>query len=157
MTTATETKVKDPVCGMEINPAQAAGQREFGGATYYFCSDSCQQKFDADPAQYAAADTQAPAVIAAPAATDGASGERCDLPILGMHCAACATRIEKALGKAPGVQGAGVNYATGRATVHYDPHATDTAKLRDVVKNVGYDAIVPQAAPQSTAGHTHRG
>ena len=162
MTTATETKVKDPVCGMEINPAQAAGQRDCSDATYYFCSDSCQAKFDADPAQYAMADTQAPVASAtpqaAPAATNdasgasGASGERCDLPILGMHCAACAARIEKALGKAPGVQQAGVNYATARATVHYDARTTDAAKLRDVVKNVGYDAIVP---PSSTRNRAH--
>ena len=155
MTTATETKAKDPVCGMEINPAQAAAHRNYGGATYYFCSESCGAKFDADPAQYATAEVQAPAVDAVPVATNGTGGERCDLPILGMHCAACATRIEKALGKAPGVQQAGVNYATGRATVHYDPHATDAAKLRDVVKNAGYDAIVPPSAPQSTAGHAH--
>jgi Cu+-exporting ATPase len=156
MTTAIQSTVKDPVCGMEINSVQAAGQREYGGAAYYFCSDSCLQKFDADPAQYVTAASE-PAAIqatdAAPATTDGAAGERCDLPILGMHCAACATRIEKALNKAPGVQNAGVNYATGRATVHYDPQTTDAAKLREVVKKTGYDAIVPQAA--STHGHAH--
>lgn len=176
MATATQTKVKDPVCGMELSSAQAAGHRDYGGATYYFCSDSCQKKFDADPAQYATADAQTSATDAArqavpatatpttdtPAANKGASGdqifdERCDLPILGMHCAACATRIEKALGKAPGVQQAGVNYATGRATVHYDPRTTDTARLRDVVKKLGYDAIVPNSAPQNTAGHSTAG
>jgi len=156
MTTATQTKVKDPVCGMEIDSSQAAGHRDYNGATYGFCSDSCQSKFDADPAQYATAsepsNESAPdqASIAAPVAAESAKGERCDLPILGMHCAACATRIEKALSKAPGVQGAGVNYATARATVHYDPQATDVGKLRDVVKKVGYDAIVPQTLASST-------
>ena len=161
MTTAIQSTVKDPVCGMEINSVQAAGQREYGGATYYFCSDSCLQKFDADPAQYVTVASEPAAIQATDAALattdgaagDGATGERCDLPILGMHCAACATRIEKALNKAPGVQNAGVNYATGRATVHYDPQTTDAAKLREVVKKTGYDAIVPQAA--STHGHAH--
>ena len=68
----------------------------------------------------------------------------------GMHCAACATRIEKALNKTPGVQNAGVNYATGRATVHFDPRATDAEKLRGAVQSAGYDAILPQAADAST-------
>ena len=45
------------------------------------------------------------------------SAERIDLPITGMTCAACANRIERSLNKTPGVRKAGVNYATGRATV----------------------------------------
>jgi Cu+-exporting ATPase len=92
-------------------------------------------------------------VKAATSPTEELPGERCDLPIIGMHCAACATRVEKALNKAPGVQQAGVNYATARATVHYDPQTTNIQQLRDVVKKSGYDAIV--AAPQSTLEHEH--
>jgi Cu+-exporting ATPase len=145
MTTETQTKVKDPVCGMKIEPSQAASQRDYKGATYHFCSDECRAKFDADPAQYAAADTP-PAMDAA---TNGANNVRSDLPLLGMHCAACATRIEKALKKASGVENASVNFATTRATVHYDPQQTSPQKLRDVVKSVGYDAIV---APDAAAG-----
>lgn len=45
---------KDPVCGMEIDPAKAAGSVEYEGQTYYFCSPSCQQAFQADPAKHAA-------------------------------------------------------------------------------------------------------
>jgi Cu+-exporting ATPase len=74
---------------------------------------------------------------------------RSDLPLLGMHCAACATRIEKALAKAPGVEEAGVNFATARATVHYDPQQTDLETLREVVKRAGYDAIVPESTPRA--------
>lgn len=51
MATAQKTD-KDPVCGMEIDPATAAGQSEYQGQTYYFCSAGCKQKFDSDPAQY---------------------------------------------------------------------------------------------------------
>ena len=76
-------------------------------------------------------------------AAHGAQTQSADLPLLGMHCAACANRIEKALNKAPGVESCNVNYATTRATVSYDPAQTDAHKLRDVVKNAGYDAIVP--------------
>ncbi len=67
------------------------------------------------------------------------------MPVLGMHCAACATRIEGALKLAPGVSRAAVNYATGRATVEYDPAATAPADLIGVVREVGYDAVLPTA------------
>jgi Cu+-exporting ATPase len=44
---------KDPVCGMQVEPAKAAGSTEYNGKTYTFCSTSCKQKFDRDPKQYA--------------------------------------------------------------------------------------------------------
>ena len=47
-----ETTVKDPVCGMQIDPATAAGQSDYQGTTYSFCSASCKQKFDQNPGLY---------------------------------------------------------------------------------------------------------
>ncbi len=44
--------VKDVVCGMEINPEEAAGQSEYQGKTFYFCAPGCKRKFDANPQQY---------------------------------------------------------------------------------------------------------
>ncbi|MGN6544839.1 MAG: heavy metal translocating P-type ATPase, partial [Aureliella sp.] len=44
----------DPVCGMTVDPATAAGSLEHDGQTYYFCSQSCRQKFASNPAQYLA-------------------------------------------------------------------------------------------------------
>ena len=43
---------KDVVCGMQVDPATAAGTSNFNGKTYYFCSKGCKAKFDANPAQY---------------------------------------------------------------------------------------------------------
>src|SRR5688572_30627318 len=43
---------KDPVCGMEIDEAKAAGKSEHDGQTFYFCSAGCKQKFDQDPHRY---------------------------------------------------------------------------------------------------------
>ena len=37
----------DPVCGMTVNPATAAGASERDGQTFYFCSQGCKEKFDA--------------------------------------------------------------------------------------------------------------
>ena len=39
----------DPVCGMDVAPEEAAGRRQHGGRTYYFCSATCERKFIADP------------------------------------------------------------------------------------------------------------
>ncbi|WEV66175.1 heavy metal translocating P-type ATPase [Bifidobacterium sp. ESL0764] len=44
--------VKDPVCGMMIDPKTAAGSQDYNGKTYYFCSQGCVDNFAADPAKY---------------------------------------------------------------------------------------------------------
>ncbi|HEX6331625.1 MAG TPA: heavy metal translocating P-type ATPase [Actinomycetota bacterium] len=46
--------VRDPVCGMDIDPATAAGTAEHDGTTYYFCSESCRERFVAEPEKFAA-------------------------------------------------------------------------------------------------------
>jgi Cu+-exporting ATPase len=37
---------------MDIDPATAAGQSEYKGQTYYFCSMGCKKSFDANPEKY---------------------------------------------------------------------------------------------------------
>lgn len=46
------TTVKDLVCGMDIDPATAAGKSEHNGQTYYFCSLGCMKAFDENPGKY---------------------------------------------------------------------------------------------------------
>jgi len=43
---------KDPVCGMQVDPAKAAGSSVHEGKTYYFCSKMCQQRFEQKPESY---------------------------------------------------------------------------------------------------------
>jgi YHS domain-containing protein len=45
-------KVKDLVCGMEIDPKEAAGKSEYQRRTYYFCSPDCKKAFDKEPEKY---------------------------------------------------------------------------------------------------------
>jgi Cu+-exporting ATPase len=45
--------VIDPVCGMRIDPDDAAAEVEHGGTTYYFCSGACRSLFVATPDQFA--------------------------------------------------------------------------------------------------------
>ena len=42
----------DPVCGMTVDPKQAAGSYQHAGRTYYFCNQSCLNQFKADPQRY---------------------------------------------------------------------------------------------------------
>ena len=44
---------RDPVCNMQVDEKNAAGQSDYQGQTYYFCSESCKEKFDQNPQQYA--------------------------------------------------------------------------------------------------------
>jgi YHS domain-containing protein len=52
MTMTNSTAVKDLVCGMDVDPASAEARSEHQGETYYFCSASCKETFDANPARY---------------------------------------------------------------------------------------------------------
>ncbi|WP_297739981.1 heavy metal-binding domain-containing protein, partial [Nocardioides sp.] len=45
--------VKDPVCGMDVNPATSTLTAAHEGETFHFCSAGCQSKFEANPDQYA--------------------------------------------------------------------------------------------------------
>lgn len=47
------TNHTDPICGMQVDEKNAAGQSQHDGQTYYFCSPGCKAKFDQNPQQYA--------------------------------------------------------------------------------------------------------
>jgi len=44
--------VTDPVCGMRIDPDDAAATAEHEGTTYYFCSEACHEAFVEDPESF---------------------------------------------------------------------------------------------------------
>jgi Cu2+-exporting ATPase len=46
-------KVKDPVCGMELEPEMAYSKTEYAGNTFYFCSKQCEEEFKKNPEKYA--------------------------------------------------------------------------------------------------------
>ena len=76
--------------------------------------------------------------------------ESCALDISGMTCASCSTRVEKALGKVPGVLDASVNLATEQATVKL-AQGTSPAALIAAVERAGYGAQLPQSANEIPA------
>jgi Cu+-exporting ATPase len=77
--------------------------------------------------------------------------QRVELPITGMTCASCASRIEKRLNALEGVE-ATVNYATERAAVEFDATRATADDLVAAVQSAGYDAVVPAAVDESEPG-----
>ena len=63
------------------------------------------------------------------------------IPIGGMTCAACAQRIEKAIGKLEGVEKVSVNLATEKATVAYHPQFVRASQIKQVIEKTGYKAL----------------
>jgi Cu+-exporting ATPase len=64
--------------------------------------------------------------------------QRLDLPLKGMNCAGCATRIEKELQGLAGVQEAQVNFATEKATLRFDPADLNIDQIIHAVEDIGY-------------------
>jgi Cu+-exporting ATPase len=81
--------------------------------------------------------------------------ERLDLPIEGMTCAACATRIGKGLNKIEGVSQADVNLAAARATVHFDPTITSRAEFAEKIESLGYRVPEVDRRDEAEAEYAH--
>ncbi|MFN2316803.1 MAG: heavy metal translocating P-type ATPase, partial [Gemmatimonadales bacterium] len=67
------------------------------------------------------------------------------IPVEGMTCAACTSRVEKALTRHAGVSDASVNLMLRQATVRFDPATTTPDALVEAVRSTGYDASLPVA------------
>ncbi|KAB0516652.1 heavy metal translocating P-type ATPase [Pseudomonas extremorientalis] len=78
-----------------------------------------------------------------------------DLPIGGMTCASCAGRVERALGKVPGVQSVSVNLANERAHVEV-LGLMDPGVLIAAVDKAGYTASLPQSETSTDADQARR-
>jgi Cu+-exporting ATPase len=141
---ASPVTVTDPVCGMKIDPASAAAKRDFGGRTYYFCSEGCARQFDANPAAYLPRPPEgvasSPVVGSATTGVNpGLAGPlRVEVPIADLDCATCALTVERTLGSLDGVRQASVNFATAKAHVTYDPARVSLPAMERAVKRAGY-------------------
>ncbi len=65
--------------------------------------------------------------------------------IEGMHCDGCAERIRSLLAAAPGVREASASFAEGAARVRYNPHATNEARLAEVIEKAGFTVAAGQS------------
>jgi Cu+-exporting ATPase len=80
--------------------------------------------------------------------TDGAA-ESIRIPVSGMTCAACSSRIQRTLQKQPGVADASVNLMMKTATVRFDPKAVTAQRLVETIRETGYGAEL--ASPDQSA------
>ena len=55
--------VKDPVCGMDVDPHATPHRSEYRGRTFYFCCDGCRASFEADPEKYLSPEERPPADV----------------------------------------------------------------------------------------------
>src|SRR3546814_20949797 len=77
--------VKDPVCGMSVDPMATAHHATHAGNAYHFCRAGCRAKFIADPAQYASGALRAQA-DAAPGALWTCPMHRSEALRVGKEC-----------------------------------------------------------------------
>ena len=127
--------VRDPVCGMEIEPQSAFAKREHIGQTFYFCSQSCVKKFDADSHRYASAVSSATTGIA----PDAKGPVRIALPVGGLQKSG-GPALERATRALSGVIKATANVKEGRVFVEYDPLRVTVADLLEAVRGAGFAA-----------------
>ncbi len=73
------------------------------------------------------------------------SEKRVSLRITGMHCAACASRVEAALRETEGISEANVNFATEQAGLVYDDERLGLERIAAAVEAVGYGLVMPGA------------
>ncbi|GAB6927747.1 heavy metal translocating P-type ATPase [Paenibacillus sp. JCM 10914] len=71
----------------------------------------------------------------------GTAKETADLQLIGMYCAACATKIEKVVSRMPGVDKANINFAMETARVEYNPAEVSIADIQQRVEKLGYQAV----------------
>jgi P-type Cu+ transporter len=93
-------EAKDPVCGMTVDEAKAAGSAEYGGKRYYFCSKGCLAKFQLHPAKY----TQGPIAPAevVPAAVEYTCPMHPEVVKIGPgSCPKCGMALVPAMPKSP--------------------------------------------------------
>jgi Cu+-exporting ATPase len=137
-------KTTDPVCGMQIDIADAAAMSVHRGWLIYFCNKSCKEKFDADPEKYlkSEADDDDRNQPAPNRAVKNLKLKTVEFPVSGMSCASCVARIEKGLSKMSGIQEAKVNFASEKASVTFDPSRVQMTDLVGTVRDLGYEAAL---------------
>jgi Cu+-exporting ATPase len=136
-----EQHIELPITGMTCASCVSRVQKALAkvpgvlGASVNLASERAAVSYDAaqiGPVQLQAAVAQA---------GYGVVTDQIDVPITGMTCASCVSRVQKALAKVPGVLDASVNLATEQASVTYVPTAVGWGELKAAVEGAGYGVI----------------
>ncbi len=139
-----ETTIELPVTGMTCASCVARVERAIGKsdgvdkANVNLATEKATVTFD--PGEVSTGDL----VAVIEGAGYGVVTAQETLPIIGMTCASCVSRVEKALRNPPGVLKADVNLATEKATVTYIPGQAGYRDLVEAVRGAGYDVVEPE-------------
>ena len=118
---------RDPMCGMEIEPAQAFVTRSIGEETFYFCSERCVKQFDREHT-----------ISATTGVSDRGALRRIELSVADLHGRHGATRLEEQLMVLPGVKQATANPKTGLVRIVFDPSRLQVETLVERARAAGY-------------------
>ncbi len=147
-----DATIELPITGMTCASCVARTERALGkvqgvdDAAVNLATEKATVTFDADSV------STGDLVAAVEGAGYGVVTAEETLPIIGMTCASCVSRVEKALRTPPGVLRADVNLATEKATVSYIPGQATYEDLVEAVRGAGYDVVEP--APGTGAEST---
>ncbi len=128
---ATST-VRDPICGMILEPQRAVATRMRAGTPYYFCSERCVAQFDQIHVDISDAPVQPTAGPAAPVF------RRIEIPVHGVNGRQGAAHLEAELQRLDGVRQVTVNAKSEAVRVLYDPNVTSVATLVERIQAAGY-------------------
>jgi Cu+-exporting ATPase len=135
-----------PIQGMTCASCVRRVERALNGvegvrqATVNFATQRASVIFDPHrTSRNALSDAVVKAGYEVPALAPAASETTVEMSVLGMTCAACARRIEKALRAVPGVKEASVNLAVNRASVTFDSGVTSPPVLARAIVGAGYE------------------
>jgi Cu+-exporting ATPase len=131
--------VKDPVCGMEIEPRNAFAQRDWNGNAIFLCSPDCTAQFDANPAQYAKNATPNRGAVSATTGVRDARAklQRIEIPVTQVDKNG-ALVLEKSLRALIGVNKASVNAKSGKAFLEYEPLHVRVQEFVEAIHHAGF-------------------
>ncbi|SHF59846.1 MULTISPECIES: heavy metal translocating P-type ATPase [Halomonadaceae] len=75
--------------------------------------------------------------------------EDAEIPVIGMTCGSCVSRVERSLKKLPGILQASVNLTTQKTFVRFLPGAVSLPRLHHAIKDAGYEPQEPDASAQT--------
>ena len=136
-------KVKDPVCGMEIEKSQAVKRYNYKGKEYYFCNKTCYEKFKVNPEHYLKEKKNEEKSVKEDLkkTEEKLRKETAKFKIGDMSCTSCAQTIENSLKKKKGVISANVNFATEEAVISFIPGIINKDGLVKSIEDAGYKVV----------------
>ncbi len=126
-TQPSEAAVRDPVCGMSIDPARAFATRTEGLETLYFCSERCVQQYDRAHTSSATTDVSITQQL-----------RRIELTVTDLGGQQGAKRLEEQLKALPGVWQVTANARARLLPIEYDPRTTQVETIVERARAAGY-------------------